>query len=367
MNVVERAQAVWLAKRGHRVELITRRADPEQPDLMELEPGVFLRHLDGGPRTPLPKSVIDSHIPEFASGLAQLRDFDLVHSNHWMSGVAALPWARHEGIPHVQSYHSVAALPNSPLSDGEPPESEARVAGEAFCARESDAIVAISAAEAHTAIERCGADPGKVHIVWPGVDHALFTPEGAIEQVRPYLLFAARLQPLKGPELVIRALAQVPQVIRPRLLIAGDVSEDFAPYEAQLHELVDELGLTGMVEFIGPQPRDQLAELMRSATLMLVPSHSETFGLVALEAAASGTPVVAASAGGLREAVVHLETGHLLDSREPEDWGRAITMLLSDPVRLTMMGIVSRVHALRFEWRAAAAKLESLYYYLIDG
>lgn len=372
MNVVERAQAESLAALGHRVELITRRSHPDDPDSVELGPGVLLRHLDAGPPTPLAKSDIDVHIGQFSAGLAGLGPYDLVHSHHWMSGVAALPVARSLGVPHVQSYHSVAALPGSPLSSGEPPESGARVAGEALVARESQAVVAISAAEARTVIERCGADSELVTIISPGVDQELFRPllpgeqrwswpAGEATWPRGYVLFAARLQPLKGPDLAIRALAELDPQIRPHLVVAGDTSADFTNYEGDLHALVGELGLIGGVTFIGPQQRPELARLMRGAKVLLVPSHSETFGLVALEAAASGTPVIAAAAGGLREAVAHGETGQLMDSRLPEDWGRALTRLLTEPGRLDRMGIVSRVHARRFEWRWAANRLAALY------
>ena len=387
LNVVARATADALAELGHTVELITRRADPAEPDAVELRPGVVLRHLTAGPERPLPKSEIDAFIPEFSAGLGKLGGYDLVHSHHWMSGVAALPHARAWGVPHVQSYHSVDALPGSPRAQGEAPESAARVPGEALVARESQAVVAISAAEARTVIERCGADPERVCIVSPGVDHELFRPllpgespwepqtgadkpdqgtvpwptAGSSPLARGFVLFAARLHPLKDPGLAIRALAGVDPAIRPHLVIAGDVSADFAAYEDALVALVDELGLTGQVSFIGPQPRPELARLMRSARLVLVPSHSETFGLVALEAASSGTAVIAAAAGGLREAVAHGETGQLMDSRRPQDWADAITYLLTEPGLLERQGVVARVHARRFVWRWSAARLASLY------
>jgi D-inositol-3-phosphate glycosyltransferase len=373
MNVVERAQAEALAALGHHVELITRRSSPTDPELIELAPNVVLRHIDAGPQTPLPKSVIDSWIAEFSAGLAKLGPYDLMHSHHWMSGVAALPLARQWGIPHLQSFHSVAALPGSSLAQGEPPESPRRVPGEAYVAQNSDAVVAISAAEAHTVIERCGANPDIVHIVSPGVDQELFRPlqpgETAIHPEWPngYILFAARLQPLKGPDLAISALAELPAELRPHLVVAGDTSADFADYAEKLTELTSQLGLSDYVTFLGPQTRHELAKLMREAKVVLVPSHSETFGLVALEAAASGVPVIAAAAGGLREAVAHGETGQLMDSRRPQDWGLALKRLLTQPDLLQMMGVVARVHARRFDWCTAAIRLQAIYQNLING
>jgi D-inositol-3-phosphate glycosyltransferase len=376
MNVVELHEARALAALGHEVDLITRRSDPEQPDEVGLGPGVTLRHLTAGPETRLAKSAIDQYVPEFTAALAELagRRYDLVHSQHWMSGAAALPLARAWGVPHVQSYHSVAARPDSALSEGEPPESPARVPGEALLARESDLVVAISAAEARTVIERCGADPNRVAIVPPGVDAELFRPRrpgdaapdpARLAELAPhgrgFAVFAARLQPLKAPDLAVAALAHVPEPIRPDLVIAGADSPDFADYTAKLHRLIAELNLEDSVNVIGPQDRAELAWLLREAVLCLVPSHSETFGLVALEAAASGTPVVAAAAGGLREAVVHGESGQLMDSRQPADWGVAMTKLLARPATLARMGVVARVHARRFTWATMASTLSTLY------
>lgn len=373
MNVVERCQAEALAALGHRVELVTRRSSPDDPDEVELLPNVVLRHLDAGPRTPLAKSAIDEHIDEFSAGLARLAPPDVVHSHHWMSGVAALPVAESWGVPHVQSFHSVAAMPGSPLSAGEPPESPRRVPGEALVATRSQAVVAISAAEAQTVIDRCGADAERVSIVSPGVDHDQFRPLGPDEQPwqwpasspqawpHGYVLVAARLEPLKGPDLAIQALAQVDPEIRPHLVVAGDASSAFASYERDLQVMVTELGLASHVTFVGAQPRPELARLLRGARVVLVPSHSETFGLVALEAAASGTPVIAAAAGGLREAVAHGVTGQLMDSRRPEDWALALTRLLMVPGLLDRMSRVSRVHARRFEWTWAAQRLVAVY------
>jgi D-inositol-3-phosphate glycosyltransferase len=377
MNVVERCQAQALAGLGHQVELVTRRSSPDDPDEVELLPGVTLRHVDAGPPSPLAKSLIDDHIAEFSAGLAGLAPSDVVHSHHWMSGVAALPVAQAWGVPHVQSFHSVAAPPGSPLSAGEPPESPRRVPGEAAVARDSQAVVAISAAEAQTVIDRCGADADRVSIVSPGVDQEMFRPllpdeprwswpdGGTGPWPRGYVLIAARLEPLKGPDLAIQALANLDPEIRPHLVVAGDASSAFAAYEQELHAMVGELGLVDQVTFVGAQPRQELARLLRGARVVLVPSHSETFGLVALEAAASGTPVIAASAGGLREAVAHGVTGQLMDSRRPEDWALALTRLLMVPGLLERMSKVSRVHARRFDWGWAAQRLVAVYRQLL--
>lgn len=370
MNVVELHQAHALASLGHTVDIVTRRASASQPEVADLGGGVRLLHVTAGPTEDLAKSAIDAHIGEFSAGLSRLEPYDLVQSHHWMSGVAALPVARAWDVAHVQSYHSVAAHPGSPLSEGEPPESAARVAGEALIARESDAIIAVSTAEARTIVERCGADPTRVRVIPPGVDLEVFRPAGAGER-RPacpwcgsragYVLMAARLQPLKGGDLAIRAMAELPAAVRPDLVVAGDVSHDFADYRAEVESLIDSLGMRNHVHFVGAQSRTDLAALMRHSQALLVPSHSETFGLVALEGAASGAPVLASSTGGLREVVVHEETGYLMPDRDPVAWGRRLSGLLANEPLRARMGVIARVHARRFAWGDIGVRLGSAY------
>lgn len=371
MNVVERAQAEALARLGHTVELITRRSDPDSPDIVELSPGVTLRHLTAGPARPIPKSQQEALIGRFGARLAELERYDLVHSHHWMSGVAALPVARRWGVPHVQSFHSVAAQPGSPLADGERPESPGRIAGEAMVASRSDLVITVSEYEAGIAIDRCGADPARVEVVLPGVDSELFHPDrggGSTDALgsqsltdNGYLAFAARLQPLKGADLAVSALARVPVELRPELVIAGEPSADFPDYGIELDRLIADNRLDQQVTFLGPQSRADLARLLRGARMVLMPSHSETFGLIALEAAASGVPVIASAAGGLTELVVDRVTGRLMPDRDPEHWAAAITELLTDPEVADRMGRDARRHAEQFSWDRAARRLADLY------
>ena len=338
---------------------------------MELSDGVVLHHVDAGPARPLPKSEIDQHIDEFRTNMAELGPFDVLHSHHWMSGVAALPVARARGIGHVMTFHSIAANPDAPLRDGEPPESPARLVGEVTCAQESDLVVAVSHYEAAVVIGRCGGDPARVRIIQPGVDTDLFrsatttwTPEG----VRPgYALFAARLQPLKGPDVAIQALARVTAELRPDLVIVGEASADFAGYESELHAMVTELDLADRVHFLPGQDRESLARIIRHASVMLVPSHSETFGLVALEASASGIPVLAAAAGGLTEAICNTHTGQLVPGHDPELWGTYLTQLLADPQRAQQYAITGRQRAVRMSWDRVAERMLAAYRHVIDG
>src|SRR5699024_7847086 len=228
----------------------------------------------------------DGHAPDGRSA-----DWDLIHSHHWFSGVAALPVARELGIPHLQSFHSVAAPEGAgSLDAGEPAESDGRIPGEQFTATGSDLVVAVSEAEARTVSERYGVPGARLSVVRPGVDIERFRPCDDPEErrIRPTLLFTARLQPLKGPDLALEALDQ-------------------------LRGLARELGIEDRVDFVGSLGRDELAEAMRCAGALLLTSWSETFGLVALEAQASGTPVLAwRCAGGVQEAVG--PGGRVLDS-----------------------------------------------------
>ena len=380
MNVVVRNQAEALGAAGHEVEILTRRSSPDEPDAVELAPGVTLRVLAAGPAEPVTKGRHEEFVDEFRARLAEHGPYDVIHSHHWFSGMAALPVARERGLPHVQSFHSIAAADDTPLSDGERAESPGRLAGEAMLARESDAVVAISRAEAETVATRLGGDPARLWVVLPGVDAELFHPAddasaadsdsaGADETLpgeapggsptRPYVVVAGRLEPLKAPDLAVEAVAAVPASLRPELVIAGGASTEHAGYEAELAELASRHDLD--VRFLGPRTRPGLAALLRGAQLVLVPSHSETYGLIALEAAASGVPVVAAASGGLRESVVDGVTGVVLDSRDPARWGETLTRLLGDRDTWRRLARASRVRAAEHPWSLSAAELADVY------
>lgn len=359
MNVVVAEQARALAARGHRVVVATRRTDAAAPDRVVAAPGVELVHLPAGPCAPLPKSRIDDHLDEFAAHLADLERPDVVHAHHWMSGVAALPVAQRWGVGLVTSFHSVAAPAGEGLDAGEVAESPQRIPGEQACVDRSDLLVAISAAEARTLQQRYAADLGRCVVVPPGVDHDLFRPAAVSAGPDAPLLFAARLQPLKGLDLVVTALALMPPAARPRLVVAGEVSDDFADYHAEIRAAVDAAGLADRVAYAGALPRQDFARLMQGARALVVPSRSETFGLVALEAAACGVPVLASDIGGLREAVADGRSGVLLP-REPRAWADAIARL-GDDAWHTRLARGAQAYAAGFTWSASAQALEAAY------
>jgi D-inositol-3-phosphate glycosyltransferase len=365
MNVVVRHQAEAMAAAGHHVEILTRRSSPDMPAARRLGAGVTLRYLDAGPLRSVPKGDHEGFIDEFRGRAAALGPWDVIHSHHWFSGMAMLPLARSLAVPHVQSFHSIAADAATPLSEGERPESGGRMAGEAWLARESDAIVAISAAEAATVVHRLGGSPERVSVVHPGVDGVLFHPRSRLPargaHPNGYAVVAGRLQPLKGLDLAIEALAAVPAELRPELVIAGDASADYDGYIDELTRLAERHGIADGVRFVGPRSRVDLAALFRNARLVLVPSHSETFGLVALEAAASGVPVVAQGTGGLREAVLAGDTGLIIESRDPRDWADALTEILGNPDLARRLSVAARARAEVFDWPRSAAALLDVY------
>lgn len=375
MNVVELNSALAMGRRGHQIELITRCDDPSLPEIVDVGEGVRVVNLRAGEPRSYAKSAQEELIAPFEAALREylLRGDrpDLIHSHHWFSGVAALPVARELGVPHVQTYHSVAAPEGADLSAGEVPESPGRRPGERLTAQQSDLVIAVSEAEKRYICERYGLACDSIAVVHPGVDVDQFRPLAPDEPKRlvhgdRYLFFAARLQPLKGPDLAIETLAGLPADLRPRLVIAGAVSADFADYYDELLARVARFGLQDRVTFLGSQNRDQLAARLRSAELLIMPSYSETFGLIALEAEASGIPVIATHAGGLPEAVIDGQTGILLETREPAAWASAVAGLLHDDHARAAMGAAAREHALGLTWDHTVAGLEAAYRTLIE-
>lgn len=379
MNVVVRAQAEALADAGHQVTIFTRRSDETSDVRVDLRENLSVVHLDAGPARLLAKGEHEEVMDDFGARLDAALDetaVDLLHAEHWFSGISALPVAKRRGIPIVQSYHSIAAPVDTPLTDGERPESPGRLAGEKRLAHEADLVIAVSEAEKQTAIERLEADPAHVRVVPHGVDTDLFHPcitNECIEQSdwiksggRPEAIMVGRLHPLKGFDLVIDAVALIPSERRPMLRLIGAPPPDGDAYARGLHEAVAYNGMIGTTAFDGALRRGELAERIRRAAVMIVPSHSETFGLVALEAAASGVPVVARNAGGLKEAVIDGVTGVLVSGDEPEVWAAEIDGLLSDPERLGNMEIDARQHALSRNWSASAEDLLAVYRELLD-
>ncbi|SDY72621.1 glycosyltransferase [Herbiconiux ginsengi] len=399
MNVYLVGLAGALRARGYEVELLTR--DTGDPDARDPHArtvdGVPVRFLRAGPRASVPKARLAALTGEFGRAMSELPAFDLVHSHYWLSGAAALPVAQGWGVPHVLSLHTVAAAKNEHLAPGDEPEPAERLRAEAALVRDSDLTVAATQAERAAILQATEAAPGRVAVVTPGVDTHLFHPVPAatgpapVQPVarddvsahpatwkesesgsalprddRPTVLALARIQPLKGVDLAIRAVGAIPRGRRPRLVIAGGTSPGHEAYASGLHGLVTALALHDDVSFLPAQSRADAAALVREATLLLVPSHSETYGLVALEAAASATPVVAACTGGLVESVLDGVSGMLVDDRSPDAWGRAIDDLLHDPARLADLEAGALRHGRTHSWPHTAEHLAAFYDDLLE-
>ncbi len=389
MNVYLLGLAESLAARGYEVELLTRATTREAPALLHTPGGVAVRMLAAGPRASVAKSELPAVAAEFAHALLELEPFDLVHSHYWLSGLAGLTAAREWGVPHVLSLHTVAALKNARLAPGDAPEPAERLEGERMLVAGSALVVAATAAERAAIVDGYRAEPAQVAVVPPGVDTSLFRPPlalrgeardeardgaellgspqdlaalaNALAASRPVVLVLARIQPLKAPDLAIAAVAAVPEARRPLLVVAGGTSPGHDAYARGLRELSARLGAEDDVLFLPAQSRAATALLLRECALLLVPSHSETFGLVALEAAASGTPVIAERTSGLTDSVADGVSGVLLDSRRADDWAQAVDELLGSPVRLARLSETAAAHGAERSWERTAAELAERY------
>jgi D-inositol-3-phosphate glycosyltransferase len=294
-------------------------------------------------------------------------DADAIHANYWLSGLAGHRLKHELGLPLVSTFHTLARV----KAETGDPEPQRRVDAEAEVVACSDAITASCAAEADDLVAHYGADPSRIELVAPGVEHAFFSPGdrcGArmaigLDDDRPVLLFVGRIQPLKGLDVAVHTLAEI---VRDRpdatLVVVGGASGAEGDGEvARVEALIDELGLRGHVCFVPPQPHHALSTYYRAADVVVVPSRSESFGLVALEAAACGIPVVASNVGGLRTLVDDGRTGYLVDGRDPLDHAAAVGAVLGDPAAATAMGLAAAARAGRYTWSTTAGRLRRLY------
>lgn len=381
LNVSLLAIAHELAIRGVEVELLTRATDA--PRVTIVEPGVSIHALPAGAAGPLDKSRLPALTDEFGESVAHLAGrggprYDVIHAHYWLSGIATLPVALELGIPLVQSFHTLAAMKNRHLAPGSDPEPELRLRSEAYLATQASAVVAGSTAEISSLIDDLRAPADRLWVVPPGVDVELFRPGRrtaarmrdhlGVAEGRPIVAIVGRIQPLKGQELAIRAFAEVAgRDAHPALVVAGEATPGDEDYLSRLHSLVDDLDIAADVHFTGALGREELADLLATTSLTLVPSHSETFGLVALESAASGAPVIGYRSTGLLESVAEARSGILLDSRDPAVWGAALARLLGDAGELGRLARGAREHALGLTWGATATALAGLYGGLIEA
>lgn len=405
MNVYIVELAQRLAAINIEVEIFTRATAGGLPPVVELAPGVLVRHVDAGPYEGLAKEDLPAQLCAFTHGVMQAWAghrpgyYDLVHSHYWLSGHVGWLAAQRWGVPLVHAMHTMAKVKNAHLADGDSPEPAARVIGETQIVAAADRLIANTAEEAEELVRHYAADPAKVAVVHPGVNLERFRPfpdaggpQGSVtadhratvdhraaadsraaararlglpqEALIP--LFAGRIQPLKAPDVLLRAVAVLLEE-RPELrsrihvpVVGGPSGSGLAKPEG-LQKLAARLGVADVVRFRPPVGQEQLADWFRAASVLVMPSYSESFGLVAIEAQAAGTPVLAAAVGGLPVAVRDGETGFLVRGHDPADYARVLARFADEPDLSVRMGQAAARHAQSFGWDTAAAATADVY------
>lgn len=380
MNVYIVELATRLARRGVEVEVFTRATSSQLPSVVEAAPGVLVRHVMAGPFETLPKEELPAQLCAVTSGVMRAEAahppgwYDLVHSHYWLSGQVGWLATERWGVPLVHSMHTMAKVKNLALAEGDTPEPRARILGEQQVVDAASTLVANTGEEARQLRDLYCADPDKVATVPPGVDLDLFTPDDpaaararlGIAPDALVLLFAGRIQPLKAPDVLLRAATRLlheDPSLRSRLVVAvvGGPSGSGLDAPESLILLARSLGIDDVVRFEPPAGQRELADWYRAADLTAVPSYNESFGLVALESQACGTPVVAAAVGGLRTAVSDGVSGILVDGHRPVDWAAAIGALLNDPDQLHKLRSGAVSHAALFGWDVMADRMVKVY------
>jgi D-inositol-3-phosphate glycosyltransferase len=380
MNVYVIELARRLAGQGIEVDIFTRATSSALDPVVDCGNGVSVRHIHAGPFEGLSKGELPGQLCVFAREVLRAEaaqpvgHYDVVHSHYWLSGqVGALARDRW-GVPLVHSMHTMAKVKNDALAEGDTPEPSARIIGEEQVVEAADMLIANTELEARQLVDLYDARPGRVGVVHPGVDLDVFRPHDKA-QVRAslglppdasVLLFAGRIQPLKAPDVLLRAVADLlgrsPE-LRPRLVvpIVGGPSGSGLEHPESLAQLATELHLDDVVRFVPPVAQDELARWCSAATLVAVPSYNESFGLVAAEAQATGTPVVAAAVGGLTTVVRDGQSGLLVDGHDPGAWADALRRVVQDDaLRLRLEGGALE-QARRFSWEHTAAGTLDVY------
>ncbi|ATE57588.1 MULTISPECIES: D-inositol-3-phosphate glycosyltransferase [Actinosynnema] len=380
MNVYVVQTATAMARRGVEVEIFTRATSSELPPVAELAPGVQVRHVVAGPFSGLEKEELPGQLCAFTAGVlrAEARHepghYDVVHSHYWLSGQVG--WLARErwGVPLVHTAHTLAKVKNLALADSDAPEPRMRVIGEEQVVAEADRLIANTDVEADQLTGLYAADPAKVLVVPPGVDLDRFTPGDRGEARRSLglapdalvLAFVGRIQPLKAPDVLVRATAALLERdpgLRSRLvvLVVGGPSGSGMRTPDELVGLARSLGVADVVRFLPPQGGGSLARVYRAADAVAVPSHNESFGLVALEAQACGTPVVAAAVGGLPVAVRDGVTGLLVAGHRTADWADALSRIALAPGLRQELAGNAVGHARGFSWDRTTESLLAAY------
>jgi D-inositol-3-phosphate glycosyltransferase len=381
MNVYIRELASALAETGVEVEIFTRSTSAGQPAVEHPGPGVCVHNVLAGPPRKIPKEDLPGLLHSLVAEIEQIRQrqphgrYDVIHSHYWVSGIAGLELSELWGVPLVHTMHTMAKVKNLLLESGEHPEPRRRELGEHRIVDGAARLIANTSAEAEELVSHYNADFDQIDVAPPGVDLRTFTPafrarsraERGVPREAFHLVFAGRIQRLKGPHVLLKAAALLrsrrPE-INLRLTILGALSgnKDF-----NLRQLIAEAGMDDVVTHLPPVGAPELAAWFRAADVVVMPSYSESFGLVALEAQACGTPVVGTRVGGLSRAICHGRTGLLVEGHHAADWADALEALYDDPATREDMGRAAAIRAENSGWqRTAAITLES-YHAAVDN
>lgn len=368
MNVYIREMARELSRSHCIVDIFTRRTHPEQPEIVALTPHARVIHIEAGPPTPLEKDQLPRYLPAFACQVEafarrESRGYALVHSHYWLSGVVALRLAEHWRVPHLTMFHTLAYLKH--LANPQQNEPEPRLSMERSLIQRADRIIATTQEERTQMIRHCGALPPRVEVVPCGVDLQRFVTQNprqararlGLQADQPVMLFVGRLDPFKGPDMFLQAAAMMRKKAQ-LVVVGGKTSGD--PELEKLRQLARQLGLSGRVHFLGARPQQELPLLYSAADVTVMPSYHESFGMVAVESLACGTPVVATRAGGLITIVRSEQTGYLV-LRCPGFFAERLDSLLSSPDTLRQMQAAARPSVVHYGWPSVAGSLAEVY------
>ncbi|GAA1474434.1 D-inositol-3-phosphate glycosyltransferase [Corynebacterium felinum] len=379
MNVYVLNVATHLARQGVEVDIFTRATRPSQGEVVEIGDNLRVINIVAGPYEGLTKEELPTQLAAFAGGIVQFVkcfgvDYDLIHTHYWLSGQVG--WLLRDiwEVPLVHTAHTLAAVKNHHRAATDTPESEARRICEQQLVDNAQVLVVNTLEETNDLVRHYDAEPDRIRVMSPGTDTELFTPGTTknTELARRHLgipmhakvvAFVGRLQEFKGPQVLIKAAAEMLARDPDRnlnVIICGGASGASARLE-NYKNLAHELGVAHRVRFLDPRPPQELVTIYQAADIVAVPSYNESFGLVAMEAQASGTPVVAARVGGLPIAVAEGETGVLVDGHDPADWADALTQLLDDDATRMRMAEDAVVHASNFSWQSSASTLAEIY------
>ncbi|GAC1349944.1 MAG: glycosyltransferase [Ktedonobacteraceae bacterium] len=368
MNVYMRELATKLGQRQITVDIFTRWTNENSPRIVQLSTNVRVIHIKAGPITPVHKNDLFHYLPEYIQNIeafrrSQARRYDVLHSHYWLSGVAATQLAKRWDIPHVTMFHTLARLKQ--LANPNEKEPALRLEMEQQVIKQADRIIAATADERAQLIRYCGANSNQVKVIPCGVDLRLFVPQNKLAArtalrllpSQPVLLFVGRLDPFKGPDLLLQAAAMMEEDAQV-VIVGGQLDGD--EELAQLKTLASDLNINERVHFFGARPQQDLPEIYSAADVTVVPSYHESFGLVAVESLACGTPVVATRAGGLTTIVKHGETGYLVPHC-PGFFAERLDTLLQDHALLENMRQAARPSVRQFSWNSVADQVSSLY------